>query len=588
MNQSKLKYNISKLIFSLLCCSQVILAEVLPRDRSFVHSATIYFEENKVDKAEKYRIYICTDSTRVNENAAIIKKENIFPSFYCSAFQWGKKYFWQVIAFDSKGKKISKGALHVFTMVEEVGSPHFDSLRIEIITNKPNKHAGGFLVIDYMRGIYDRTGKPVWKVPTIDGYINVSSELRDLKFTKDNSITLLSDSRPLEIDLNGNLLWSLPSPFVFMGDTVTFHHDFEKTKRNTYLLLANKPVKRRVYDNDAAGSKKSQTVYEEKDGVKYAGTEVGVIIEMTEKAEVLWWWDAGTYLSDIDLNYKKRPDGIAQMQSHANAVGISDDDTKVFLGFRDLSRVLVIDKASKRVQISYGEKYPSGEAKWGNTLFNQQHDANPTNRNSFYVFNNNGPRGKFGVSSIYELTADSSKVENPVLWKFSLDFDTLTKGRSGSGGNVNELPNSNILLCAGQLNRLFEVTKDKEVVWDGLIYALQKSDGKWHAMPNYRSSWVDKVQVRNLYTELRGLAIPETKSLKFELRIYDALEPNDSYDIVCDKASIEKKIVHSRTKNAGELIEIKLSNIESHQVEMVIVSKSNPNVKKRLTLINKN
>ncbi len=100
-----------------------------------------------------------------------------------------------------------------------------------------------------------------------------------------------------------------------------------------------------------------------------------------------------------------------------------------------------------------------------------------------------------------ELREDVNEDTNLVLWEFALDFDTLGKDRSGSGGNVTELPNSNILLCGGQLNRILEVSKKKEVVWDAFIYSLGKTDSVWKPMQNYRCSWVNEVFIPKVLVE---------------------------------------------------------------------------------------
>lgn len=572
-------------IFFLFAGWQIAHAIVLPKEKSVLHSGTVYFEENTSEKKGVYKLKVFASSAKVKSDSAFISKECLLPSYSCSGFNWGATYFWRVDVINKKGAVIQVGTLHSFSLVEEFSSPYFDSTKIDVLTNKPNLHANGYLVIDYLRGIFDRQGKLVWKLPNIDGLIDASAEVRDLKFTKNNTITLFTNSRPIEIDLHGNVVWSLPSPFVFMGDTVAFHHDFEKTNHDTYLLVANHKAMRKITGIDVEEFKRSQRIYEERNGELFTPIDVAIILEIDLQGNVVWWWDSNLFLDDIDLNSRKRPDGLPQMQTHANAVDINAENTKVFVGFRDISRVLVIDKKTKLVDISYGEKYPSGKAKWGNGLFKQQHDAKPTARNSFFIFNNNGPKGNFGISSIIELTADSTKASDPVMWSFNLDFDTLTKGRSGSGGNVNELPNGNIFLCAGQLNRIFEVTRQKEIVWDAFVYALQKSDNKWHAMPNYRASWVEEVRSHQLFTTISQKKKSKSGQLQVQLSVFNPLAPNDDYEISAQNASTGELLICEQiliTSQIGLCKKLTLQIGEAKSISLLVRSKSNPQIVKKV------
>ena len=177
------------------------------------------------------------------------------------------------------------------------------------------------------------------------------------------------------------------------------------------------------------------------------------------------------------------------------------------------------------------------------------------------------------------------------MWSFSLDFDTLTKGRSGSGGNVNELPNSNILLCAGQLNRIFEVTKQKEVVWDAFIYALQKSDNKWHAMPNYRASWVKEVRSDQIFTAISQKKKSKSGQLELQLSVFNPLEPKDDYEITVQNSSTGELLKCEQiliTSQIGLCKKLKLQIGEAKNITLLFSSKSNPLIVKKVNWLPKN
>lgn len=158
--------------------------------------------------------------------------------------------------------------------------------------------------------------------------------------------------------------------------------------------------------------------------------------------------------------------------THANAFSENEEGTKVYIGFRDLSRIIKIDKQTKQVDLSYGERFPSGDGLYACHAFRKQHDASVTKHNSILLLNNDEKEVK--RSSVVELKDNVTGKDSAVIWKFNLDFDGPLNGKSVSGGNVMELPNSNVLVCAGVLNRVFEVSRTKEVVWDAFVQSKEK------------------------------------------------------------------------------------------------------------------
>jgi hypothetical protein len=506
-------------------------SDVIPRDSGVVHYIHVYFEEGFQKNASKYELQVYSDSLSLARDQASYSLTNTFPAFRLN-LDWDKTYFWRVRSYDKKNKLIANSALHRFIIVTKVNSSLYDNLRMDVRINKTDKHAGGYFMIDYLSGIYDRSGKPLWLLPPIPGYVHKEiQQIRDLKFTRDGTITFLSDNHPIEIDLEGNILWSLPNPFVFKNDTITFHHDLKKTKQGTYMIMGNKFVYRKLLVEYTEELQKTKREVKMIDGKVYGKTELAIILELDKTGNVLWYWDANDYFTDEDLNYKKTPEGYPLLAVHANAIGIDEANTKLYVGFRNINRIIKIDKQSKKVELSYGEKYPSGDGKYGNNLFRQQHDANVTNRNSILILNNNGARKTTAISSIMELKDNVQPGDSVLLWQFDLNFDTLTNGRTNSSGNVVELPNGNLFLCAGQLNRLFEVTRDKEVVWDAFTYALMKRDSVWRPLSNYRGSWVKEIALDHILAEVISVKKQKDNILTIELSVYNVNERDEAYTI---------------------------------------------------------
>src|SRR5690606_28222373 len=133
-----------------------VFAEVLPKNNSKVHSTTIYFEENFVKNAVWYELCIYADSLSMMEDRATIILRKNHPAFTIENLQWAHTYYWLVKRFDGKSKFLSASQRYKFATIPSVNSPYFNELKLDVRINKTDEHAGGFLVIDYFRGIFDR------------------------------------------------------------------------------------------------------------------------------------------------------------------------------------------------------------------------------------------------------------------------------------------------------------------------------------------------------------------------------------------------------------------------------------------------
>jgi hypothetical protein len=231
---------------------------ILPADNAIINYTTVYFEETFEQAGKIYEFHFYSDSASAYNNLPGKKLSADMPAFKVEDLQWGQSYFWKVNVYDNTSQLIRKGNLHKFSIMKRVNSVHFNEIRIDVLQNKTDKHLGGLICIDYAKMICDREGRTVWVMPEIRGLQNRSSQIRDLKVTADQTLTFLTNNVPLETDWDGNILWSLPNPFVFGKDTIIFHHMFKKLDADHYYVLGNKKVLRRVlgkFDSDAEMSR---------------------------------------------------------------------------------------------------------------------------------------------------------------------------------------------------------------------------------------------------------------------------------------------------------------------------------------------
>lgn len=563
-----------------------VSADIIPADKSTLSYCDVYFETEFADNADEYELILYSDSLHAANDRPEKTLKGKLPAFYIKDLLWNSRYFWKVKTYDQSGKLNETGVLRQFRICPKVSYITFDEIKFDIKTNKPDKHSNGFISIDYTKAIIDRNGKTLWVVPELGRLQNKETQVRDLKLTKENTITFFSNNVPLEIDYEGNILWRLPNPFVFGKDTIAFHHDFKKTKDGHYFILGNKRVIRPLLGAYNEKQKTNKNLIYRNDSV-FKRTEIAILFEFDQNGNVLWFWDANSYITDEDLNFKKNPGGFPIFLTHANGFSVNQSGTKIYLSFKELNRIVRIDKKSKKVDRSYGEKFPSGEAQFGDGFFMQQHDPNITERNTILFFNNNEVRNKTSISSIMEIKDDPEINDSLLRWKFDLNFDSLTKGKSVSGGNVVEMPDGNIFLCAGQLNRIFEINRNRDLVWDMFLYSKRNQDSSWMPFNQYRANWLPEFNSRHFLVKCENKNLTKGNKPNLTLTIFNTGTTGDTYKIRIETP--EGKMLHEYTSDPvkqgdSAYLAFDVEKQKAKQLNLIITSKSSVFIKKVIGL----
>jgi hypothetical protein len=177
--------------------------------------------------------------------------------------------------------------------------------------------------------------------------------------------------------------------------------------------------------------------------------------------------------------------------------------------------------------------------------------------------------------------------DSAIAWSFNLNFDTLTRGKSIKGGNVTEMPNSNLLVCAGDLNRTFEVTRSKEVVWDAFIYFRKVNDTSWNNMAQYRASFIEKVPMYHFMSSVETTQLQNMPTIL--LKLYNTGNMMDNYEIkVLDQnGKVLNKLITKKTPENGELKEtIIIKNFipDTHPASVTITSLGSNGIVSKLLL----
>jgi hypothetical protein len=191
--------------------------------------------------------------------------------------------------------------------------------------------------------------------------------------------------------------------------------------------------------------------------------------------ETVWDWQVHNYLTPTDYCPlcidAKEYGSPAYDWTHTNAVLYRNEGGEdfVYINIRNLNRILKVHMASKQIVWSMGDGGDFGEGLWSHC-----HDPEILPNGNLLLFDNGYHRNYVegpGYSRVIEIAFDPDAKEAEIVWEYreSPDFYTYAMG------DADRLPNGNTLITDACNGRVFEVTPDKEKVWE---YKL-RTDMNW-------------------------------------------------------------------------------------------------------------
>lgn len=483
------------------------IAQVNPIPGSKLNYTSVLFTFPPVEQAESYQI-------QISESPEFVQVQIIDCEVHAkiiSSLAFGRTYYWRYVGLNVDKKLLNWSEIYQFS----VGFSELvdDSLYRYRGRKKDRKSVSpGVLFLDYGRVVINRGGRAIWYLPEFP-FLKSSQLVRDLKLTNEGTITALLDSTACEFDLNGNILWKAPDDGKVNGENREhYHHDFKKLSNGNYMVLGLDYVFRKI-----PGTLDSVNV------------EFGTIIEYDKDGNVVWSWNSKDYFSDEDLFRRRRSNGDFDTNTHMNAFSI--DGPHILAGFRDISRIIVIDKISGRVINSYGDKGNS-EAKNGAAgFFRRQHDGVVLKDGNIAAINNDSVMDPAIISSMVVFTPLSKKnPDSRKILEFKFDFDTLTNGKSARMGNLQEMENSNILINMGAINRCVEISRSGEVLWDMFMEKFDTIHNQWRPFPQYRINYAEGLYPYVFRTRIIEDSIKK-QTRTIQLKVYNVGNKEDRYHI---------------------------------------------------------
>ena len=234
----------------------------------------------------------------------------------------------------------------------------------------------------------------------------------------------------LEVDWDGKVLWE--------HHDRDHHHDARRTPSGGAIYLTVERV-----PDEVAAQVRGGVPGSDKDGMW-----ADVIVEVDAAGRQVWEWHAFEHL-DFKTDVITFNDLRNEWSHGKTVVPLADD--KVMVSFRHISTVGIIEKQT-------------GDFVWklGYDVLAQQHDPSMLPNGNILIFDNGAHRKNLTMPFSRVIEVDPKT--NDVVWEYrdAPAYNFFSYFISGA----RRLPNGNTLITEGFSGRMFQVTPDKEVVWE--------------------------------------------------------------------------------------------------------------------------
>jgi hypothetical protein len=236
----------------------------------------------------------------------------------------------------------------------------------------------------------------------------------------------------LEADPAGKILWEYRHPY--------HHHDGRRLANGNTIVLTLETIPDHLARRVQGGLP----------GTEWRGGTIlaDAVHEVTPAGETVWTWHAYEHL-DPDADHITANDRREEW-THGNAVGELADGS-IILGFRNLSTVVIVSR-------------PEGKVIWklGPETLSHQHHPHEIANGNILVFDNGTSRRDIALnfSRVIEVDRRTKKI----VWEY-VDAPPQNFFSPYISG-AQRLPNGNTLITEGNYGRLFEVTPEREIVWE--------------------------------------------------------------------------------------------------------------------------
>jgi hypothetical protein len=450
-------------------------AQVSPVEGAKLHYTLVGFSFPEMENVKKYTVEIAygnhtSEKTFLKET--IVKRASNTNKIVAEVPLFGAAYTWRVITTTMKGE--SKGAMRHFTTLP---NPLADSNKIRLrVTKEATSYKDAHFFVDCSRALYDMSGRMLWFLPQ---EIAPEPDLKDMKLSVDGTITFVCGGRMHEITYDGKILNQMPANDLAVAN---LHHNGTKLKNGHYMVLGNAQVSWKTVGGAL------QIKHGPDSSGQYERAPFGTLNEYDAKGKLVWQFFSSDYFLQSDIA-KWKPRARNPWQVHINAFYFDEEHNVIYIGFRNVSRILKVQYPEGNVIAAYGKLYKEGDL--GNDLdqdlFCQQH-AMIVKEGKMYLFNNNGCSDN-PVPKIEILEEDLTALYGlKKVWEYESGIEVVKDMRSG-GGNITDLPDGTIFASLSTpYSGVFIVDRQKKLIWNAVSENYDSTSQSWKALSTYRAS----------------------------------------------------------------------------------------------------
>ncbi len=273
-----------------------------------------------------------------------------------------------------------------------------------------------------------------------------------------------------EIDWDGKVVWEYK-----LADKDHYqHHTFHRMPNGNTLILA---WERKSKQEALAKGRDPKTIPERpvvSDGVEHNDFWVDFVREVDKDGKTVWEWHAWDHVGKgpdkLDINFHlPQPTGDVYPNfdwTHFNTVTYLPQTDQILLNSRNFSEFYLINHKTGAIEYRWGNPAAYGAGKspsWyddGDQQVFGEHCVTPLENGHVLMFDNGSERPQGNRSRVVEMDPKTGKV----VWEYATrDINSFFSYRQGG---VQKLPNGNVLVTSTHHGHLFEVTPDKQIVWD--------------------------------------------------------------------------------------------------------------------------
>ena len=233
----------------------------------------------------------------------------------------------------------------------------------------------------------------------------------------------------IELDWEGREVWRYENPLL--------HHDFDRLPNGNTLVLLFEPLEPELAARVKGGARNADR------DVEMLGD---LVEEITPEGETVYSWRSWERLDP-------ETDEIGFLENreewtHQNSLRTTPDGDLI-VSFRRTDTVGIVDKKSG-----------DWKWKWGPGQISHQHYPHMLGNGNILLFDNGCHRPGPTFSRVLEVNPTTSEI----VWEYKGDPPISFYSFHISGAD--RLPNGNTLICEGAPGRVFEVTPNREIVWE--------------------------------------------------------------------------------------------------------------------------